>query len=1046
MQLQPTTLVPATPASALVFGGTLPAVRALDAGESGQRTVHLQRLDSHQQAGFAYNLRGPNCVMRWARVPAGHSGPVDVVVHFHGYKEHNRMQLDTKAAHSGLDLGSPGVAGPTLSLVPHGRAFASSMAGMDGFDFPAISTKALLDGFIDDALAAFGALAQGRPTRGRVILTGHSGGGAALDLLLQSIGAQPGVSGFQYFDATYGRRQQPNERMLRSLGTWIDAAIQRDLALVGSSTGEAAQQRLHAGGGHVRICFIDGSGTSPTARAADRLMAERLQALVPVADLRALLRRRYRAQRVANPRQVGHGLVPRTFGGRLLADPANDLSPDAQDLPAAPAQAHGFSEPWGENAAGEAAAWHSEAQDVAMPATASGDPLGLSPTAAVATLGYGTSWDERLRVAVEGFLASFMAIPVRIGSQTVRVHPPYFMNARSGSAPATQERHRLAREHRAAAPAPLRALINEARFVNARIGKSTPQMLRDLLQAAGERGLLQADPTVGQQPTPERLRAFLQHYGLGIDCSGFVAQALNTLIDLFPNAAASDRIAQPHSTPSSALKGGQGAFERVTDPVQLCAGDTMWLQGHIRILAWAERRGDRIVFGTAESRSSNPRDVGPAAAYWRLTPDPQAGAANFSGWRLERSSDLNAPDRDWARVSTTHVYGHYRPLRRLLQGAGATPTGLDARSSAPATGTTSRVSRTAITRDLTQAEVDRLAAIRFRNAADIEAFFRRSGRAGFIDWYNAGLAHSEPFRARGATATSQIARDRYTAFWNQVRTAFDRDEITALDFAAFTAISINETGGHLWANPERGGRGRSDAQGEHRGLAYFFDRIQLTPALRKACYNRLDGGRTAGWCFDNADFIAAHGALPGGAQLAHHGNDLNGVWHGDRYPHPPFSTDEDPAINGFIMQADFHKFRGRGVIQTTGRSSYARVVGWIKGYSGSNAVLLDYKRRWASYAADVACTRSRSEDWDRIFGESEVLAKGLSLHAGTRDDYRQMSTNASVLLHVPDNGNNNRGRTGSIYAMGRRISGAGSYGRGPYRQRVLALLHGMLAI
>jgi hypothetical protein len=1271
MESSSTTIVPATPASALVFGDSFPAaVSAFGASGSGEQIVHIRRLQSHQQAGFSYNLNGPNCAMRWAHVPASLNGPVDVVVHLHGYKGHNQMQLRAKLAASGLDLGSPGVAGPTLGLVPHGHPFASSTQGQDGFDFPAISTKAQLDQFIDDALTELARITQTHPTRGRVTLTGHSGGGAALNVLMQAMGAQPGVLGFEYFDATYGQRQQPNARMLAALRTWIDAAIGRDLALAGGSAGDAARQRLDAGGGHVRICFIAGSGTDPTARAADRLMAACLQTLVPDAGLRALMRQRYRAQLVADPRRVGHSLVARTFGGRLLADPADDLSPDAQDLPAAappraPARGHGFSEgeeEWGEEEGGAGTAgvaWQSRAEVVSakmlrapdraddaptgaefirslgnrqgeerenrifeqlragnMPASlrtfyavrttakdragnekeieywvtpdvlmigsesesvripvdpvtaqrladhfrcllptarmveqiyqaatkkqvfiyggyadtprahlqiassayldhsrkidaklhhgqvlsavlgltaghkkelvitdnyfregkaklayygahdskgkptevgeidkkkirdkasvahapwyvdyshgvrlvwpkmkvagaerdvaevlrhtddclllareglitsprytldrkgkllsagsqaAGYDPLGLSPAMEVEPLGYGTSWDERLRPTVEGFLASFMAIPVSVGSQTVRVHPPYFMNWDGKKEGPTKKRHQLATTHRNAAPAALRTLLNERRFTNALIGKPTPEMLRNLLEAADQGGLLQADPRVNRQPTPANLRAFLKHYGLGVDCSAFVSQALNKLIDLFPGAAATDRIARPHSTPSGSLKGGASRFDRVTDPTQLCPGDTMWRDGHIRIVCWAERRNDRIVFATAESRST-PNDIGPSVAYWRYIPNSGRAVdkVDFRGWRLERSDDLNAPDRNWARADDNHVFGHFQPLRSLLGRAGVTPTALDyptpapapgmspppppapvrapvrAPAPAPAPGPVSPVSRTATTRDLTQDEVNRLAAIRFRNAADIATFFSRSGQAGFIDWYNAGLAHSAPFRDRGATATSRIARDRYTAFWNLMSTAFDRNQITALDFAAFTAISINETGGHLWANPEKSGA--VDAQGvSHPGLAYCFDALKFRKKGSKRSYNLL--GRTAGWCFNDPDFIAAHGTLAGGAQLAHHGDDWGRVWHGNRYPSPQFSTDEIPATNGFIMQADFYKFRGRGVIQTTARPGYLRAAHWIKGYGGSNPVLLGFKRQWASYTDDVA--------------------------------------------------------------------------------------------
>jgi hypothetical protein len=963
MRMQDSTRVTASAASAFVFGEPSRYAPALDVPDSGERAVHLQRLRAHRAEGFSYDLSGNNCILRWARVPASYSGPVDVVVHFHGYKGHNQMRLAAKAAASGCDLGSPGVARPTVGVVPHGHAFRSRQEGVDGFDFPAIHSRSELDAFVNEALTAFAAATGAHVTRGRLILTGHSGGGAALSTLMQSIGAQGEVHGFEYFDGTYG-----GQATLTARNGWVETSIQRDAQALAGLSGDARRNYMGTQGGHLRICFIDGTGAASIARAADNFMRDRIAALASDPAIRDFLRKYYRAQKVSDPRRVNHGLVPQTYGGRLLADHASDLAPDAQDLAAtAAARAHAYSDVVEDDATGSAALWVTEAQDLTLPVlvtrgrtadaptgsafiaslgdrngverenrifeqiragnmppslltfhtvrTSGNDSAGqrhefefyvmpdvlsigsegdavripmdpvtaqrvadlfdcLLPTARMVeqiyqaaptklafiyggyagtarahlqdasasylehsrridaqlrrpptiltaghkkelvisngyirprrnkqtgethpapmlafygaytaqgapiqaptggdgrpmrgypafahepsfvdyshgvrlvwptmkvdgterrvadvlrdrtlavliaaegpideprytldragrtiarsqalayedplaldtggpalggALGYGTTWDERIRTAVEGFLARFMAIPVRVGSQTVRVHPPYFMNAHAGSAQATRDRAQLATQHRAAAPEALRGLINERRFTNARIGKSTPEMLGDLLEAADQAGLLQADATVNRQPTAERLRAFLQHYGLGIDCSGFVSQAINTLIELFPSAAAADRIAAPHSTSSASLKGGQGAFERVTDPAQLCAGDTMWLSGHIRILAWAERRGSRIVFCTAESRSSNPRDIGPAIAYWRLAPDPQAGAQNFAGWRLERADDLNAPDSGWRQVTTTHVYGHYRPLRRLVQATGATTVAL----------------------------------------------------------------------------------------------------------------------------------------------------------------------------------------------------------------------------------------------------------------------------------------------------------------------------------------------------------------------------------
>src|SRR5688572_24646657 len=192
MRMQDTTRVTATPASALVFGESPRYAPALDVPDSGKRAVHLQRLRQHRADGFSYDLSADNCILRWARVPATYSGPVDVIVHFHGYKAHNQMRIAAKAAASGCDLGSPGVARPTIGVVPHGHAFASRQEGVDGFDFPAIDSKSELDAFVSEALAAFAAQTGAQVTRGRLILTGHSGGGAALSTLMRSIGAQAG--------------------------------------------------------------------------------------------------------------------------------------------------------------------------------------------------------------------------------------------------------------------------------------------------------------------------------------------------------------------------------------------------------------------------------------------------------------------------------------------------------------------------------------------------------------------------------------------------------------------------------------------------------------------------------------------------------------------------------------------------------------------------------------------------------------------------------------------------------------------------------------
>ncbi|MBC5784501.1 M15 family metallopeptidase [Ramlibacter sp. USB13] len=971
LQHQPSTLVLATPASALVFGGDLelPASAYDVKDEAGEQALHLASLAVPRDPEFPYDLNGDNCILRWARIPAKYSGPVDVVIHFHGhwnFKRGKAATLGHMARSSGIELRSPGVGRPTLGLVPHGVPFKwydeddGSRVG-DGFNFPQVLSQAKMEAFVDEALQRFSTLRGGSLSRGRLVLTCHSGGWRAVDKLLAALKDYRMLCGCEFFDATYG-----GLATLTAADGWVARAIARDAAALGKRNDEERRRYLQDTAAHLRIVFIDKTGTAKVAKDTETFLRKQLDAVTDP-GVRELLRKRFRAQAITDTSKTWHGRVPEACGGRLLADPANDLSPEAADLPAPAARAQAYEDWVDESVDAEGAQaldWEAEAQDVTMPqkkmerppiaptgsefiaslgekkgverenrifeqlksgnippsllafhtvrltgkdksgtshdfeyyvtpdvlcigsesdnvripmdpvtaqrvadffecllptarmveqvyqaaptklafiegnyagtsraklqdatseylvhsrkidaqlrrpptiltaghkkelvisrnyihprkdketgevkpaatlafygaftaagvpyqaprsngqvmrgwpsfahgpgfvdyshgvrlvwptmkvdgatrtvadvlkdpqlstliaaegpipnprytldrsgkpataksqALASDDPLALGTWEVAGALGYGSTWDARIRSTVEDFLALWKAIPVKVGTQTVNVHPPYYINVNDKSGAASKERAKLAEQHRAAAPAALRSLIGEKRFLNTRIGKATTDSIRELLEAADAKGVLVTDAVVGGSATPDTLRAFLKHYGLGVDCSGFVAQAINKLVGLFNTATAADSIAAPHSTNSAALKGGQGPFERVTDPAHLCGGDTMWLSGHIRILAWAERRGDRIVFCTAESRSSNPKDIGPAVAYWRLVPDKKAGTANFTGWRLERSGDLAAADSAWAPVNTTHVYGHYKPLRKLLQAAGGTPAAL----------------------------------------------------------------------------------------------------------------------------------------------------------------------------------------------------------------------------------------------------------------------------------------------------------------------------------------------------------------------------------
>src|SRR6185503_6287381 len=104
----------------------------------------------------------------------------------------------------------------------------------------------------------------------------------------------------------------------------------------------------------------------------------------------------------------------------------------------------------------------------------------------------------------------------------------------------------------------------------------------------------------------------------------------------------------------------------------------------------------------------------------------------------------------------------------------------------------------------------------------------------------------------------------------------------------------------------------------HPGIAYLLDIIQG----KKRSYNTLAGNQTALQCLNHPRYISAHGALPMAARFT---RTTDARWSGESWPSEVPSS-RDPAVTGFLLEADFMKFRGRGFIQTTGRANYIALI------------------------------------------------------------------------------------------------------------------------
>jgi hypothetical protein len=180
-----------------------------------------------------------------------------------------------------------------------------------------------------------------------------------------------------------------------------------------------------------------------------------------------------------------------------------------------------------------------------------------------------------------------------------------------------------------------------------------------LLQTAADANRIPT-PRGKTHPDAADVRAWMVKYGVGIDCSGFVSQALNTILPARPGPLLDWRLDQ-RGTPANQMVGGRGRFVRVASPSDLRPGDTMTPAGHPRVghvrivLNAGPSPEGGIEFRTAESSSAG--DIGPTDATWRI-PDPGSFA------RLQRDRRPPDPRRGrWKRAGgndATPTFGRLR--------------------------------------------------------------------------------------------------------------------------------------------------------------------------------------------------------------------------------------------------------------------------------------------------------------------------------------------------------------------------------------------------
>ncbi|MGE0881165.1 MAG: peptidoglycan-binding protein [Acidimicrobiia bacterium] len=308
---------------------------------------------------------------------------------------------------------------------------------------------------------------------------------------------------------------------------------------------------------------------------------------------------------------------------------------------------------------------------------------------------------------------------------------------------------------------------------------------------------------------------------------------------------------------------------------------------------------------------------------------------------------------------------------------------------------------------------------RLSSAAEVDGVFRARFGAGFVEWFrqrHSGQGQWSGLRLVSGPDVERRVRDLF----DHLSAVFGRGPLPLPVFLTVFAIAMVETGGLIAPVSERVGLDG------HPGIAYAFDRIDT---LGKASYN----GAANHSVFDvmnRSSFTDAHGHLPLGDRLV---NTSDEVWRGERFPQDRFPTTVDPGVSGILLEADFYKFRGRGLIQTTWRANYRPLIEHVQGYNGSHPLLAEYSARWRGIDVDVVADQSTNRDWDRLYQESdgELALVAIRMHENSHGNYLDLAADDDNRLFGQD--------TGSIWNAGKRVNGRSSYAN-VLRDRVRQLL------
>lgn len=272
-------------------------------------------------------------------------------------------------------------------------------------------------------------------------------------------------------------------------------------------------------------------------------------------------------------------------------------------------------------------------------------------------------------------------------------------------------------------------------------------------------------------------------------------------------------------------------------------------------------------------------------------------------------------------------------------------------------------------------------------------FWLTETQSSFRDFFNKFCSKQNHWGVTSANKQATIvavpeADNRLSIIFTpgNIKAVTGQNDISIFQFLIMTSIMLNETGGSFIL-----------ATGEYGSAKYMFSYNPSIPKVSYNCaksYNKTAcstlGNKSAYDLFHDPIFMN----VPARASMYKPKNINDPLWQGYTYPttEPEGNNKHDSGksnypILGIIGECDFYKFRGRGVIQLTGRGNYKK---WLE-YINANKTTIPFNsdsgsiiNAWGSSSIEDIATKITNIELDKLFSDNALAILVFKTHSSNK--------------------------------------------------------------